>query len=699
MTLSRLIVFAFFFVFLSLSSKGDIETTLRHTSVFEVESVLRLAIESKLPVRDATLYLNDTAPEGEQLALRLSRGELGPDQRIQFLIPDDWVGREAYISSSVFESGQRLQVSGPFPQQSEWWQEQEGQGRQQAIMFLLALAFQVGTMLLPGILLWLVFFRILPEAGPFFIPWVFALTALAALAVFYLAALSPLFSRILVLAIWVLSVTILFHPDYLSRLKKYLFLLPNFLPILVWGLACFVAAAWGFFHDWRLSYAEIAQHRFAFSLTPDNYLPELLARVHAFDLHRTPFFTDWLSSDRPPLQSGFILLQSPFYFLGWDTGALQTGLVVQVWVLPLALVAFRYLGLGIVPSMGATLVILFSSVFLINSVFVWPKLLPAAFLFALVGVAFGSRRRFRESLLVFPASLVGLLAVLAMLSHGGSLFALLALFLLFPVFARFPGLRPTAIALIVTFALYSPWFGYQKFMDPPGDRIAKWHLAGVTHESEESLITELKNTYSNLSLNDWFWIRGENLKKIMGDYWKIPQWIEEGIGGLIWNLQTQSFLSQLFALGLLNLGWFAALSPITWKVGDEPTQRRIGIRITALLCILAGLLSTFIWAGLIHIPGRTILHHGPYFQPLALSVGLFLATWCFHPRLGALLLVGHIGVSLIVWLLPPLIWSLGRSDVFGYPPILWPLAAVGILSLLTLFSICLIEAKRDLGGP
>ena len=71
------------------------------------------------------------------------------------------------------------------------------------------------------------------------------------------------------------------------------------------------------------------------------------------------------------------------------------------------------------------------------------------------------------------------LAVLSVLAHGGTAFALLAFVpFLIPLRRKVTAVGVAWCAAAAA-ALYLPWMMYQRFVAPPGDRVVKWILAGV----------------------------------------------------------------------------------------------------------------------------------------------------------------------------------------------------------------------------
>ncbi len=81
---------------------------------------------------------------------------------------------------------------------------------------------------------------------------------------------------------------------------------------LVAGFSLYVSSL-GFIYGGLGQPLTVAANRFSHQLPVDNGLPLLLAQTLLASRRPIPslLFIDWLSSDRPPLQTGFVLLASP----------------------------------------------------------------------------------------------------------------------------------------------------------------------------------------------------------------------------------------------------------------------------------------------------------------------------------------------------------------------------------------------------
>ena len=130
----------------------------------------------------------------------------------------------------------------------------------------------------------------------------------------------------------------------------------------------------------------------------------------------------------------------------------------------------------------AMLVAMISDIAIVHGFFVWPKLIAAAFLlaalfFVILSPEWRARRAAtsRVGALVGGAAGAGDARATAPASSGSSRWSCVA---------AYP--RPAELALArgrrrsSALVLMAPWSAYQKYADPPGNRLIKWHLAGVT---------------------------------------------------------------------------------------------------------------------------------------------------------------------------------------------------------------------------
>jgi hypothetical protein len=85
-----------------------------------------------------------------------------------------------------------------------------------------------------------------------------------------------------------------------------------------------------------------------------------------------------------------------------------------------------------------------------------------------------------------------------MLSHGGSAFAFIGLISTFLLLKGRIKVRNLAALAAASALLYLPWVLYQKYYDPPGDRLLKYHLAGAKDLNNRTFAETLITSYQNI---------------------------------------------------------------------------------------------------------------------------------------------------------------------------------------------------------
>lgn len=247
-------------------------------------------------------------------------------------------------------------------------------------------------------------------------------------------------------------------------------------PIALTGVSTLVVLSAGFLYGGFDHPLQTASIRFSDPLPLDNHIPYDFAKALEKHVYK-PRFGDWLSSDRPPLQTG-IYLSELCYLRGPKAYEVLSALLESLWIyaLYILLVAFQ------VPSKVIPLVLatsLFSGFVFLNTLFVWPKLLAAAYLLAF-GAVFLSPKLLNGNHRLLKAAIGGILLALALLSHGGSIFSALGVACALPLLQfRVAFSTRTIAAMLACFSLYLPWMLYQKLYDLPGDCLMKWYLAGM----------------------------------------------------------------------------------------------------------------------------------------------------------------------------------------------------------------------------
>lgn len=343
-------------------------------------------------------------------------------------------------------------------------------------------------------------------------------SGLAAMLAFWSYYLDPLLGQVASFVIALGSIQGIFfcRPDRLDRgiLRQLA------VPAALWALGSAFVVYLGFLHGGTTEPLGVATTRFSHPLPGDNLIPIFFSdwfferQVDGVHYDKVPMFVDWLSSDRPPLQIGYVLAQRPF---GWDDDGLHyqvlAVIVQQLWIVGMwaVLCAARLRplarGLAIVAAMVGDVTI-------VNGFFVWPKLIAAAFVLAAFAMVLSDDwPRLRAN--PYAAALFAALCGLAMLAHGASAFGILPL-LAIAALRGMPTWRWLGIAALVGVALLGPWTAYQRYADPPGDRLVKWHLAGSLEIDDRGALETIVDGYGEVGVDGALGNKWHNLKTIAG---------------------------------------------------------------------------------------------------------------------------------------------------------------------------------------
>jgi hypothetical protein len=455
-------------------------------------------------------------------------------------------------------------------------------------------------------------------------------------------------------------------------------------PAALWALSSAFVLFLGFLHGGQGEPVAMSATRFSHSLPVDNDIPRYFSEwffEHGHNGSPPPLF-QWLSSDRPPLQVGYVLSQRPF---GWDEVGLHyqvLGVVLQqLWILGMwaVLCATRIRPAARGVAMFAAIV---SDFAILHGFFVWPKLLAAAFLLvALAIVVSPSWTELRRNNAV--AALFAALCALAMLAHGASAFILLPL-LGFAAWRGMPTWRWLGVAALVGAVALAPWSAYQRFADPPGDRLLKWQLGGTVEITDEGALETIVDGYSEAGVGGALENKWRNLTTVAGvdetrkgvrfafDYAG-----EGSFGNTLAALRFPRFLSLLPLLGIFLLALpVMAVARIRGSPGGA--EWRFAIQMLGF-CVVA----TLVWV-LLMFGGQesaATVHVGSLALPLlaicACTLGLYTVS---RPLALAVVAIG--AITSLALCVPSLMPLEGTSySAFA--------AALATVSLIALAFLCL----------
>lgn len=424
-------------------------------------------------------------------------------------------------------------------------------------------------------------------------------------------------------------------------------------PLVLWVLASIFIVFFGFLHGGTEAALNTAAGRFSTQpsqLASDSYIPSFFSDwMYAGHPGPAPIFEPgWHFSDRPPLQVGYILAQRAF---GWDLSTLHAelvGVVVQqLWIvgawalLTAARVSSRTRSLAIVAA-------LVSDVTILNGFFVWPKLLAAAFVLAALALVVAPKDSTLR-LMPWTAVLIGALAGVAYMAHSSSVFGLIPVALL-AIYRGLPSWRWLVAAVAAALILVLPWSAYQHWGDPPGNRVVKWGLAGVTEIDGKSTGEEIVDAYREAGLSGTLENKLQNFATMAGggpdhttegfpwirfgsaftDTGNAVKAVGDGhFGRAVSEVRESRFSHLLWTFGLLIL----ALPVIAVGVlrGKRPQGEDWAF---ARLCLFVFGSGAVLW-GLImfgNVPGRAIVISGSLALPIVGMVGLVAGVRAVYPR-------------------------------------------------------------------
>lgn len=411
-------------------------------------------------------------------------------------------------------------------------------------------------------------------------------------------------------------------------------------PLVLWALGSTFLLLLGFVHGGSESPLAMATTRFSHPLPGDNAIPIFFADWFFQHGHQgvPPIFPgEWLVSDRPPLQIGYVLSQRAF---GWDANGLNyqvLGVVLQqLWIVGLwaLLVAAR---VGRVTRGLAMFTALVSPLAIVNGFFVWPKLLPAAMLLAVAALVMTPLwPELRRS--PWTAVLIGALCALAMLGHGSSVFGIVPLAAI-AAYRGLPSWRWVGVAVAVGIALMAPWSAFQKYDSPPGNRLAKWTLAGVPEIDERGTLEAIVDAYGEAGIGGALEYKADNFRTMTGGAEALNA-LEGAVGSgdaaeIVRAFRVVFFFYLLPSMGLL-LAVPVAIAVARRRRSDNPAEWSFAVACFAIFAIGATVWGLLVFG---NENDRTLIHIGSYLLPLLGICGAVAGLRATFPRF-ALYFVG-----------------------------------------------------------
>ncbi|WP_382307447.1 hypothetical protein [Herbiconiux sp. UC225_62] len=394
-------------------------------------------------------------------------------------------------------------------------------------------------------------------------------------------------------------------------------------------------------------YTLIASRFFKFQMPVDNTIPMLFAQKIADGQPTTLLLGDWNGGDRPPLQSGFELLFRPIVALGQLVSghpasaappmavSYALDLLAQLIWIPtgyalLRLLAFRrWVAVG-----GLVFAVLVPSI-MVNTVYTWPKVLSAAMVLCALAFLLAAKRTPARFTPFFALAIVS--AVFGVLAHGAAAFAIPALVAvgLYALWGRGvrAALRSIGIGVGIGLVVYAPWIAYQRFVDPPGDRLLKWHLAGVTAIDPRPFLDVVSDEYSQLSFLQVVANRLQNLSTVFGSdqFGRLSAGRFDGTT----FVRVEDYTSTVLAISVIGV---VLLVMMTVSLAGR-IRSLTSSELQRLLIVAGMMLSVLIWALVLFTPNSAIVPHGSHAWLLVFTTIPFCWLLERAPRTGVVLLV------------------------------------------------------------
>lgn len=655
--------------------------------VFSAPAFLSMLVSEQINASGNQLYL-EKVETGERLALKaISMSHRWGEA--QWKLSSDWIGQSVRVvamdgisETGPYEGG-KFGISSPMTSNGF-----------AVLSFQLAQLKIVPIYLLHFFLLWFPWLFVSKRLvsrfqlhSAFTLPLGLVLIALTGYATFWGYFFNQSFGQSLSILLTLGSIGLAIYWKWKGRLRQEMSLLKDKdiqLPLLLMaGTGLFYLA----YHFWigGVGLGEgLAEVRYA-SMPPDNTIPLRFARKLYNGQDPRIVLGGWLSSDRPPLQTGLVLLHFPL------SGLTGIGLHYQIFstLLQCAWIPGLWVFSRVAKFSTKQIAILFAaSIFsgfaLSNSIFVWPKLLAAFFI--LLAIAFLYEQLTDHTKLPTSHAVGAAVATgMGLLSHGGVVFNFFALSLLLLIPKKFPGFL-RAFVMLTTLALCMiPWTAYQKFYNPPANRLVKWHLAGITEIDQQKTGESIIGAYANLSNEQILQNKWQNVKMLVNkDFF-----IQTVKGLLNSEKRTDDFWPSLRhgeqAFFFNTLGWclFGGLGALVILLKGRQEERQ-ALKLVGILTIL----SLAFWCLLLFLPGSTTNHQGSYGSNLLFFSGIALCLSKL-PRWATFLLLGlHISSFGILWL-----WKTPSQLVSGAngltPLVHWPLVMVASLLVVAILSLLL----------
>lgn len=374
--------------------------------------------------------------------------------------------------------------------------------------------------------------------------------------------------------------------------------------------------------------SQVSQQKIVFN-TFDNLIPYYFAQ-NLQSGHARASYGDWKSSDRPPLQTGMYLSYNSLINHFTDdtfSSYLMLSMLFQLAFIPAVWALMKVLKCSDWQVSIVLFAMIFTDFIFNNSYFTWPKLLAAGLF--LLGFSLLLEKK---PLTVTRSLIIGSALALSYLAHSAVAFSLVPLFIF--VIPRIKTIfRPKYLVLILAAVviLIAPWSAYQKYYDPPGNRLLKWQFAGDITIDNNTVTHDILHAYEALTPKTYLDNKFKNVEMILGT---LP-------------MHDSGFRKDRQVETLTGSGGLLILSLVGLVFIRRRANRQALKNIKSLSFYLLTTLA--VWALLMFIPASTTLHQGSYVVPLLFITVLGISASLLPKLVTVGLLLGQVILFMLTW--------------------------------------------------
>ena len=410
--------------------------------------------------------------------------------------------------------------------------------------------------------------------------------------------------------------------------------------VLLFFAGCMYLGLSYLYTDIHSNYYHIFNSRF-YNFTPggDHIIPKILLDRIYYSVPLTNFLGDWLASDRLPLSTAILIILYPFSIFKDSSLFYQfVGTYIQMFWIPALYSLCLFFNFNKYVSNFIIGNSLLSGFFIVNSTYIWPKLLTTLFFTLLFILVFEiSNEKQIKFKLVMHSKIIGICAALSILSHGGIAFSLIAFGLSIMISKKRMNYKYIFFVFVSFFVVYFPWFLFQKLVDPPGNRLTKWHLAGMVEINDYSLWDALFYAYSSTPIIEIVTNKVMNILNLFA--------INPGEYSSIAALKSTIFAKTFGTALILNL-FILVLIP-HFIINYLYKKKLVSYKNKVMFCFF--ILSFTIWPLLMFDANNTYINHGSYFNILLIYIFIAYGVKYSNRIFSNLIYMFNIIIFILLW--------------------------------------------------